>query len=376
MSRPSTSGAALAALLVSMSLSHPALAQTALGQSGAGQPGAVSATPPGKNPASPFPSANHPAAVPPSQMGGGQAGAKAATDNRVVPMSDDVHKQAIYQTEGVYPEMDRSGAGAGGQIQDAWNISEMRDGVYTTRLCEDCVYKVRTREFMITTLVLPPDAVIASADLGDATGFKVQVKSSNMLAIRPTAYGLDTNLNVYTKSGALYPFYIRSESFNSIHVPDLIVKILGNEKPKDIEGLAIDGGDDAVEGAGKATTRKKGDKTANALHDLANPKPGKGDFVRNVPFDPDKLRGWADYSLRGSEELKPEIVYRDDFFTYIRYGEKWDGMELSTAYVTIDGVDELVNTRVQGSTFIVESVNPLITLKNGKRFLCLQYKGA
>jgi len=278
------------------------------------------------------------------------------------PLPDSAYQQAVNQAEGNFPEMDR--VGAGGQIQNAWNDSEPRHGIYATRLCEDCVYKVRTREFMSTTLVLPEDAEITQIDLGDTTGFKVQVRATNMVAVRPAAYGLDTNLNVYTKSGAVYPFYLRSEGFNSVHVPDLVVRILGRERPEEIKPVAV-----------SAPASKPGDAAGKAVHDLANPKPAEGDFVRTIAFDPAKLRGWKDYRLWGDDDLKPEVVYRDDVFTYIRYGDKWDGMELSAAYVTIDGIDELVNSRVQGSTFIVESVNPLITLKNGKKFLCLQYGG-
>ncbi|CCG42490.1 TrbG/VirB9 family P-type conjugative transfer protein [Magnetospirillum molischianum] len=281
------------------------------------------------------------------------------------PLPDSAYQQAVGQAEGNFPEMDR--VGAGGQIQNAWNNSEPRNGVYATRVCEDCVYKVRTREFMSTTLVLPEDAEITQIDLGDATGFKVHVRAANMVAVRPAAYGLDTNLNIYTKSGAVYPFYLRSEGFNSVHVPDLIVRILGRESPEEIRPVALT--------LASAVPAKPGDPAGKAVHDLVHPKPEGGDFVRTIAFDPAKLRGWKDYRLWGDDDLKPEIVYRDDVFTYIRYGDKWDGMELSTAYVTIDGIDELVNSRVQGSTFIVESVNPLITLKNGKKFLCIQYNG-
>lgn len=330
-------------LLALASSASPAWAQTPVG--GKGQ---VPTSPPGKT------GAAVPGAVP------------AQVPQSAMPMSEEVRRQALYQAEGVFPEMDR--AGVGGQIQESWNIAEAREGVYVTRLCEDCVYKVRTREFMTTTLVLPEDAVIAGVlDLGDPVGFKAWPKAANKVAIRPNAYGMDTNLNVYTKSGAVYPFYIRSEGFNSIHVPDLVVKILGREKPAVIEALPI---------AGEPGQQDKPSGTIqSAVHDLANPKPAPGDFVRNVPLDPSKFHGWKDYRLWGEEELKPETVYRDDFFTYIKYGDKWDGMELSTAYVTIDGIDELVNSRVQGSTFIVESISPLITLKNGKRFLCIEFSG-
>ncbi|MGE4278209.1 MAG: TrbG/VirB9 family P-type conjugative transfer protein [Magnetospirillum sp.] len=317
----------------------PAEAQTPFG--GKGQP--VAPTPPPKT-------------TQPSQQ---QMQAQPAAR---VPMSPDMAKQAEYQSEGVFPEMSRPGAG--GQVQDAWNDAEPRAGVYVQKLCDDCVYKVRTREFMTTTLILPDDAVITSADPGDAVGFSVKIKASNKLAVRPASWGQDTNLNVYTKSGAVYPFYIRSETVNSMNVPDLVVKIVGREKPAPVEVVAP---------AGTGIDDKEKEAGASAMKPTDGKKKG---VIRHVPMDVSKFHGWEDYELSGDSELKPETIWRDDFFTYVRYGQKWDGMELSTGYVTVDGIDELANSHVEGTTFVIESVAPLITLKNGKRFLCIRYTGA
>lgn len=334
----------------------------------------VSTQPPGKaQTGGTFPPAMQPSGAPTVTAGGqsvkpAQGAAQSpvgqpAQATGAVPMSEGVYKQAVQQAEGVYPIMDR--AGAGGQIQESWNISDKREGVYVTRACEECVYKVRTREMMTTTIVLPVDAVIVGRqDLGDPVGFKVEVRGNNMIAVRPESYGMDTNLNVYTKSGRVYPFYIRSESFNSMFVPDLMVKIVGREKPAVVEGLP-DAAEPSVKGTGKPRAGAR----------VATPPKPSGDFVRNVPLDISKFHGWRDYDLSGDSDLKPEAIWRDDFFTYIQYGKKWDGMELSTAYATIDEIDELVNSHVEGSVFVVESVTARITLKNGKKFLCIQYTG-
>lgn len=355
----------------------PAVAQTPFGAQ-ARQVPPVSPAPPGRPAA--------PQAVPTrtTQPVPQSVAPVAQPEAPAVPVAASVIRQAEQQLQGQFPAMAR--AGVGGQVQDAWNESAPRDGVQSFRLCEDCVYKVRLREFMATTIILPEDTEVATADLGDTAGFQVKVKSANMIAVRPASYGLDTNLNVYSKSGAVYPFYLRAESFNSKNVPDLVVKIIGREKPATIDGPAIlgnaaDAKDSAAgdegrrekEATGEAGA-KEGDKAA-AVEALTNPKPPAGDFVRNVPFDPSKLHGWKGYKLWGEEALRPETVFRDEHFTYIQYGSKWNALELPSAYVVVDGIDELVNSRVQGTTFIVESVAPLITLKSGKQFLCVQYTG-
>jgi hypothetical protein len=128
----------------------------------------------------------------------------------------------------------------------------------------------------------------------------------------------------------------------------------------------------AKDGGRSSTT-----KVADAVHDLSDTDPGtpKDDFVADAGFDPNKLRGWGDYDLWGDDELRPITVFRDDYFTYIRFGDRWKDLELPTAYVVVDGVDELVNTRIQGHTFIVESTQPLISLKSGMKFLCIEYEG-
>ena len=381
------------ALLFSSSLIPLASAQTVFGGSRAGR-SAVPTTPPPKA-ATAQPAAAQPVStVKTHQQRQAEAASPAPqTATAELPVSQGVIKQATAQIDGNFPAMKR--AEVGGQIQDAWNDAKPRDAVQTFRLCEDCVYKIRTREFMTTTLVLPADAQIASADLGDGAGFQVKQKAANMLAVRPVSYGLDTNLNVYTQSGRVYPFYLRAESFNSKNIPDVLVKIIGSETPPKIETLEIEGGPvtagaASIDGAGKDAEPKDGkkppkegkgaDKIASAVDALTHPKSDSGDFVRSVPFDPSKLHGWNDYRLWGggdsAKELKPIVVYRDDFFTYLQYGKKFDTLEdLPTAYVVKDGIDELVNTRVQGNTFIIENLASLITLKDGKSFLCIQYVG-
>ena len=222
---------------------------------------------------------------------------------------------------------------------------------------------------MITTLALPDDAVISgSPDLGDSAGFEVAQKSPNKVAVRPKMAGVDSNLNIYTKAGHVYPFYLRSEGYNSINVPDILVRITGQETPSPLAAYTGTFDDRKKSPKEKALDGLLGEAKAAEASKPAN------DFVRNIPFDPAKLHGWDSYTLWGDDELKPDIVFRDEQFTYVQW-KNWDSRELPAAWVVIDGVDELVNTRVQGATFIIESVNPLISLKSGKKFLCIKYTG-
>ena len=284
------------------------------------------------------------------------------------PVPQSVVEQAELQREGFFGPLDRPEAG--GMIQDAWDYSDKRSGAYVTPLCQDCIYKVRLREFAVTTIILPEDADIEAADVGDATAFQVQVRGANKIAVRPAGYGMDSNLNVYTANGKTYSFYLRAESFNSVNLPDLTVRITGLEKPAE---LAVSVPVSLTSAKGQPLSLLSLQNTA--VEGLQNPKPNKGDYVRTVAFDPSKLHGFNDYAISGDRELKPARIFRDDRFTYIQYDHLWDGSELPTAYLVYDDIDELVNTRVQGSTLIVEAVGKKIVLKSGKKYLCITYEG-
>lgn len=313
-----------------------------------------------------------------------------------LPMPDSVALQAEEQADGFFGTLVRPRTP--GQIQEAWDRLKPEEAVYETEMCGSCTYKVRTREFMVTVIELPRGEEILSADLGDNGGFSVQPRGTNRLAVRPVGHGYDTSLIVYGKSGKLYPFYLRAEGFNAMTAPDLVVRIAGAVTVT--EGLAVPGfttssassstsssassassasGETPVpEGLAGGKAGASGQTGARGIvAGLTETAPGTpdGDFAASAPFDPSKLRGWGDYRLRGDRKLRPETVFRDDHFTYIRFGKRWQEIELPTAYVVVDGIDELVNTRVQGSTYIIESTQPLITLKSGQSFLCIEYEG-
>ncbi|WP_297842003.1 TrbG/VirB9 family P-type conjugative transfer protein [uncultured Roseibium sp.] len=246
----------------------------------------------------------------------------------------------------------------GGQIQEAWSRPGKKQGIHVQNFCGDCVYKVRLRQYMVSAIQLPKGVKIKSADMGDSSRFEVKKRSDNTLAVKPTGAGVDSSMLVYTEDGDVYSFYLRAEGINSKSVPDVSFRIIGPQSA----GMSF------VEFDGKGNPVGGGGETALATH---NSK----DFLQTAKFDPGALRGWNQYKLWGDKKLRPEQVFRDNHFTYIQFGDKWNDVELPTAYVVVDGIDELVNTRVQGTTFIVESTHRLITLKSGQSFMCIQYTG-
>lgn len=281
----------------------------------------------------------------------------AATEVAAAVVPEGSIAQAQQQASGNYGELSRP-ASVGGQIQEAWSSAGARAGAQVEYNCGDCTYKVRLRQFMVTAIQLPEGVKIKTADLGDGSLFEVKKRSDNTLAVKPVGAGVDSSMLVYTEDGDVFSFYLRSEGINSKHVPDLTFRIVG-AAGSGIGSVAFD------------TPAVPGDPLSVA----AVATYGATDFLRTAKFNPAALRGWNDYKLWGDRKLRPEQVFRDDNFTYIQFGDKWNDLELPTAYVVVDGIDELVNTRVQGTTFIVESTHKLITLKSGASFMCIQYKG-
>lgn len=336
-----------AGLAVIHLLSTPALAQTPVG---APPPPPVQSVPPS-------PAANPPAG--PS-----------------LPVPDAMVNQMKAHAEGDFGDLTRNRSI--GMIQSAWDDAPESAAVFTYDLDPMSTYKVRVREYMVTVVELPAGEQIEAVDLGDGKGFEVKPRGDRRLAIRAGGFGFDSNIVVYGKSGTVYPIYLRAEGYNSKRVPDLLVRIEGSVKVGDdhdpaVAGFEPLGSASADEGPLPLVPPQALAEAEAATTEAAADK----DFVKSAPFNPSSLRGWGDYSLWGSDDsLKPQTVYRDDHFTYIKFGDRWKDIELPTAYVVVDGIDELVNTRVDGDTFIVESTRPLVTLKSGDSYLCIRYDGA
>lgn len=301
-----------------------------------------------------------------------------------VPVPKSVVKQAEAQANGQFSEMRRSMVG--GQIQKAWDKADDNAGVIGFNFCSSCSYKVRLREHMVTVIELPEGEVIERADAGDTKEFLVEQRQKNRLSIKPYGAGVDSNLMVFGKSGNVYPVYLRTEKFNSVNVSDLLVRIQGTVTMPEIEVPGVGVGESPHEGITVAALPKMavpGSKHNVPLEMAANSEADEQeDFVQKIPFYPDKIRGWDDYELWGGgphvDQLRQAIksVFKDDYMTFIRFNDKWASVELPTAYVVVDSIDEVVNTRIDGKTYIIESTQRLITLKSGQSYLCIKYVGA
>src|SRR3546814_15183213 len=109
----------------------------------------------------------------------------------------------------------------GGQVQEAWDKAPPTAGTHQSELCDNCSYKVRLREFMVTVIELPRGEKISAYDNGDPQSFEVKQRGDNRLAVKPNGgYGIESHLVVYGKPGNIYPLYLRAECSTSKTITD------------------------------------------------------------------------------------------------------------------------------------------------------------
>jgi len=266
-------------------------------------------------------------------------------------------EQAIeQQSRGEFPTMDRSPALPLGSLQRSWDRPQPANGQTAPGVIHylwqsDFVMAVRTRDFMVTTLMLPPWERVSDFYVGDPVVFEVKRVKPNVLAVRSRNAGADSNLTLLGGSGNLYNFYLRSEAWNSAQVTDLAVYV-----------DAANGGEESGDTADPAVSRVG--------------SPAVPDYIRHIVRHPDDIRfDMKMFASRpGDGDIAPLRVFEDGLFTYFDFGDKSDVIARPVVHEVVDGVDVAVNSRtvgVNGSILVAEAVGDF-TLRNGNRVVCVK----
>lgn len=112
------------------------------------------------------------------------------------------------------------------KIQKSFFLKD-RKGSENTRFItykKGVVYKIRTRETMVTSIVLENDE-IESLVIGDNKGFEIAEADKNIVVIKPKIIGADTNLLIVGKSKATYSLYLFSTNIDNRRHPTLLAYI-------------------------------------------------------------------------------------------------------------------------------------------------------
>ena len=275
------------------------------------------------------------------------------------------------QTRGEFPAMDRGPSLPLGTLQRSWDkpapaSGQTAPGVIHYMWHPDFIMSVRTRDFMVTTLLLPTWERANEFYVGDPVVFEAKRIKPNVVAVRSRNAGADSNLTILGASGNVYNFYLRSETWNSSQVSDLTVYV---DAPRPGEGQ--DGGEPPP---GGVTLEGDGEPGSG-------PGAGTGmpDYLRRIVFHPENLRfDMKMFARRDADaDIAPERVFEDGIFTYFDFGDRGDTILRPVVHQLVDGVDTVVNTRTagpRGNVLVAEAVGDF-TLRNGNRVVCVRWLG-
>jgi ComB9 competence protein len=273
------------------------------------------------------------------------------------PLLNNTEQAIEQQSRGEFPAMDRSPALPLGSLQRSWDrpapaSGQSAPGVVHYMWQADFVMAVRTRDFMVTTLMLPAWEKVTDLYVGDPVVFEVKKVKPNVVAVRSRNAGADSNLTLLGGSGNLYSFYLRAEAWNTSQVTDLAIYI--DAPPPE--------GDEA--------------EVEDALDQRRGPVRAIPDYIRKIVRRPEDIR----FDLKmfanrpGDAEIAPQRVFEDGLFTYFDFGDKADIVARPVVHQVVDGVDVVVNSRTtgpRGSILVAEAIGDF-TLRNGSRVICVK----
>jgi ComB9 competence protein len=274
------------------------------------------------------------------------------------PLLNNTEAAIEQESHGDFPAMSRSPSLPLGTLQRSWDrpvaaSGQTAPGVIHYLWQADFVMGVRTRDFMVTTLMLPNWERVTEFYVGDPMVFEVKKVKGNVFAIRSRNAGADSNLALLGASGNIYNFYIRSEAWNSSQVTDLTVYV---DAPRE-----------ADEQSGFATSGQSGDLSDG---------PSVPDYIRRIVKRPEDLR--FDMKLfaqrPGDADIAPVRVFEDGLFTYFDFGDRADVVTRPVVHQVVDGVDSAINSRTvgpRGSVLVAEAVGDF-TLRSGNRVVCVK----
>jgi type IV secretory pathway VirB9-like protein len=301
----------------------------------------------------------------PAQQPGAAGGFGAPAAGGDPAFVSDTEQDLNAMAAGQFPEMERSSTLPIGAIQNSWNkpfasSGQTSPGVMRYVWRPDFVMPIRTREFMTTTIELPAWEKIDRIILGDTMVFEATRVKENIVVVRPSHSGADTNMTMIGVSGNLYNFYLRSEGWNSARITDLAVYVTAG-KPGALGGRDVGSSDGGWFGASN-----KKSKTEDGEPE---------DYLREIAFDPANIQ----FNMRvfaktpADIEISPLRVFSDGVWTYFDYGDKADTQRRPVVFQLIDGVETMVNTRTagpKGNMIVAEAVGDFV-LRNGRRIICV-----
>lgn len=257
-------------------------------------------------------------------------------------------------------------------VQEAFDQAEGTENVQVYNYALNRTYAVRMRTNMSTFIILPSWEKVKAFALADDVFFNVtnfdQDGLENQLVLQSLAAGVDTNLIVVGESGQHYPFYLRSDPIDSPELPHFTVYVNGVTP---VHLLA------EMKEEEKEELKKKEENFSMLLNTTSKPldnlalERARADYLASLPDRGEGVN--LDFEITGDSEIAPRAVYSKDGWTFFDYRETLPSDRLPVPFKVVDGVDTVVNYRMEEGFMVVETESlEGWTLRNGEKFICIR----
>lgn len=188
--------------------------------------------------------------------------------------------------------------------------------------------------FTSTQVVFAPDEVVIDAMGGDGAAWMITRKPqlNNMVFIKPTVLGSDSNVTVVTNKHNYYFHVTSNKTLNDAERPVYAIHFLYPEEAR-----------------AQANARAK--EAVLAQKEVIDPSKNPSAYNWN-------------YHFSGSNQLLPAHVFDDGTFTYFELAKN----QAVPAIFAVDdrqGKEAVVNVRRSGNYLVVQRIAPQFTLRNG-----------
>ncbi|HHS8321914.1 TPA: P-type conjugative transfer protein VirB9 [Legionella anisa] len=192
------------------------------------------------------------------------------------------------------------------------------------------VVRVNASTFTSTQIVFGRQETILDVEGGDTSSWMVTHHNNlpNMMFIKPTLLGSNTNMTVVTNKHTYYFHVMSNKELKSESTPVYAIKFIYPEEER------------------KAMQAKQ----------------KKAAFNTTKPKNP-KTLNW-NYRFSGNAQIMPVHVYDDGTFTYVEL-QKNQPVPAIFAVDDHQGKESIVNTRRQGNVLVIQRIAPQFTLRHG-----------
>jgi len=186
--------------------------------------------------------------------------------------------------------------------------------------------------------------------LGDTQIFGTVEHDDHSVVLHAMNYGVDSTLHVRGAQGDLYTFFVKSVGTDYKAIPDASVFVYAEEPyivPSEPSNAAQGG--QGTSASSSSATRTPSEDLEDLKRDYTQRR--KPEYKRRKPFnwnraDCNRYDVWA--QNEAGEELMPERICTDGFWTLFDFGDKVDRKRRPLVHQVTDGTDKPMQLQTRG----------------------------